>query len=137
MFLRLREYGLRLKRKKCLLFQQDAECLGRIVSSNKRAMPSQNVQFNHDWPVPTCSKDVERFLGLANYHRSFIKDLSERTEPLYRLVGKGKFQWANREKEAFDDLTKALSEHPVLALPNNHDPFILDTDSSDTTIGAE
>ena len=56
---------------------------------------------------------------------------------MYRLVGKGKFQWADREQKAFDDLKKALSEPSVLALPNNHDPFILDTDSSDAAIRAE
>ena len=136
-FLRLREYGLKLKPKKCLLFHQEVEFLGRMVSSNKLAMSSQNVQVIHDWPVPTCSKDVERFLGLANYHRSFVKDFSKRAEPLYRLVGKGKFQWTDREQEAFEDLKRALSEPPVLALLNNHDSFILDTDSSDTAIGAE
>ena len=40
-------------------------------------------------------------------------------------------------QEAYDDLRKALSAPPVLALSKHHDPFILDTDSSNTAIGAE
>ena len=67
------------------------------MSSNKLEIFSQNVEVIHDWPVQTCSKDVERFLGLANYHRSFVKDFSERAEPLYKIVGKWKFQWADRK----------------------------------------
>ena len=34
-----------------------------------------------NWPKPKNTKNVERFLSLANYHRSFIKNL-------YQLTGK-------------------------------------------------
>ena len=43
----------------------------------------------------------------------------------------------NEENAAFDSLKKALTNPPVLGLPNSQDPFILDTDAPDAAIGAE
>ena len=37
----------------------------------------------------------------------------------------------------FDELRKAMVSAPVLALPNVTDPFILDTDPSDRSVGRE
>ena len=39
--------------------------------------------------------------------------------------------------EAFMTLKNALTNPPVLALPNHSDEFILDTDASDIAFGAE
>ena len=36
----------------------------------------------------------------------------------------------------FDELRKAMVRAPILALPNATDPFILDTDASDKSVGA-
>ena len=90
-----------------------------------------------EWPVPSSSKEVERFLGLANYHRVFVKNFAEKAQVLYSLTGKNKFRWGQEEQEAFESLKVALMNPPVLGLPNTEDPFILDTDASDTAIGAE
>ena len=62
---------------------------------------------------------MERFLGLANYHRAFIKNFAGMAHPL-----------KNKLKEA-------LTNPPVLGLPNSEDFLILDTDFSDAAIGAE
>ena len=56
---------------------------------------------------------------------------------LYSLTGKNKFRWGQEEQEAFESLKVASVNPPVLGLPNTEDPFILDTDASDTAIGAE
>ena len=48
--IRMPEYGLKLKPKKCLLFKKEVEFLGRIVSGNKLAMSAQNTQVIMDWP---------------------------------------------------------------------------------------
>ncbi len=136
-FKRFRQRGLKLKPKKCIFFQREIEFLGRIVNENSLAMSNPDIKVVLEWPIPTCSKDVERYMGLTNYHRGFIKNFSKFAEPLYRVVGKQKFKWDKEQQEAFDSLKNALTTPPVLALPNKTDPFILDTDASDLAIGAE
>ena len=134
---RFRQHGLKLKPKKCQFFQTEVEFLGRMVSSQSLSMTKVDTEAVSDWPAPTCYKDVERFMGLVNYHRTFVKDFSRWAEPLYAVVGKDKFKWGQEQQDAFDYLKQALTHPPVLALPRHDGDFILDTDASDFAIGAE
>ena len=136
-FERFRKHGLKLKPKKCTFFQKEVEFLGRQVSSNSLAMSDQDVAVVKEWPVPDCAKKVERFMGLVNYHRGFIKNFSKIATPLYAVTGKQAFVWGQEQAEAFATLKERLTTPPVLALPNQNDSFILDTDASDYAIGAE
>jgi hypothetical protein len=133
--LRFRQYGLKLKPKKCLFFQREVEFLGRIVSGNQMTMSPRDTMTVADWPEPKCSKDVQRFLMFVNYHRSFVKGFADLAVPLYALTGRNQFKWDTEEQKAFEALRRALVEPPVLALPNNQDPFLLDTDASDVGVG--
>lgn len=71
---RFRSFGLKLKPKKCVVFKQEVEFLGRTVTKNGLGIGSNYIDTINKWPIPTCTKDVERFCGFANYHRNFIKD---------------------------------------------------------------
>ena len=56
---------------------------------------------------------------------------------MLRLTDKGvKFLWTPACQQAFETLKTKLTTAPILAYPNLTDPFILDTDASDTAIGA-
>ena len=52
-----------------------------------------------DWPIPKCTKDVEKFCGFANYHRNFIQDFAELAVPLYAITGKNKFHWDEEQQQ--------------------------------------
>ena len=134
---RFRIHGMKLKPRKWLFFQKEVEFIGRIVSGNKLSMASKDIDTVVNWPVPKSSKDVERFLGLANYHRFFVRNFAGLAQPLYCLTGKKHFKWGDKEQKAFQALKTALTTPPVLALPNNTDPFILAVDASGVAIGAE
>ena len=136
-FGRFRLHELKLKSRKCILLQSEVEFPGRVVSSNQLKMATKDISTVTDWQEPTPSKEVQQFLGLANYHRSFIKNFADMAHVLYSMTGNNKFRWGNEVKAAFDSLKKALTNPPVLGLPNSQDPFILDTDASDAAIGAE
>ena len=133
---RFRSYGLKLKPKKCELFQIEVEFLGRKVSKKGIEVGPGYVETIIDWPIPKCTKDVEKFCGFANYHRNFIQDFAELATPLYSVTGKNKFHWDEEQQQAFDNIKSALTSAPVLALPTKNDQFVLDTDASDQAVGA-
>jgi len=57
--------------------------------------------------------------------------------PLHALTGKNrKFGWTSNCEEGFQELKRALVSSPILAMPNDGDPFVLDTDACDVSIGA-
>ena len=71
-FTGFREFDLKFKPKKCALFQRRVEFLGRQISRQGVEMGDSYVEAIRYWPAPRSTKDVERFLGFANYHRGFI-----------------------------------------------------------------
>lgn len=135
--LRFRKYQLKLKPKKCVLFPEKVDFLGRIVSEGGISLSEIDIKAVLDWPIPKSTKEVEQFLGLANYHRNFIKNFARIAVPLYRVTGKNPFIWEEDQRNAFEDLKAALTSAPVLGLPNNADLFILDTDASNYAVGGE
>ena len=87
------------------------------------------------WPVPTSKREVQQFVGFANYYRRFIKAFAQLAQPLHRLTEQGvPFKWTDSCQEAFDQLRACLCSSPVLAYPVFSKPFILDTDASDVGI---
>ena len=136
-FARLRQAHLKLKATKCSLFQKEVSYLGHIVSDKGVSTdPAKTAKVAH-WPVPTTVKEVQQFLGLANYYRRFVKDFATIARPLHRLTeDKRQFQWTTECQESFEELRRRLVTAPVLAYPNPSQEFILDTDASDVGIGA-
>ena len=134
---RFRGYQLKLKPKKCDLLQRKVEFLGREVGENYISLKPDHVEAVRSWPIPKSTKEVEQFLGLVNYHRSFLKGYAETAVPLYRITGKKPFCWGPEQLEAFKKIKDLLTKAPVLTIPNQKDPFILDTDASNDAIGAE
>ena len=89
------------------------------------------------WPCPTSVTEVQRFLGLASYYRRFIRNFAEIAKPLHRLTEKTQdFRWTDQCDNAFRELKQRLTSAPILAFPDFSQPFILDTDASQTGIGA-
>ena len=91
---RFRQHNLKLKAAKCLLFQDYVVFLGKLVSQISIAPNPSSIEVVRDWPQPASKKDVERFMGLANYHRSHIKDFAKLARPLYDLTKKNNNNFA-------------------------------------------
>ena len=134
---RLREAGLKLQPKKCCLCSQQVEFLGHIVSPEGVSTDPKKIEKVANWPVPTYKRDIQQFLGLANYYRRFIKDFARIARPLHKLTEKNAaFNWDKDCQSAFETLRNKLVSAPILAFPDLGRAFILDTDASDTGIGA-
>ena len=135
-FQRLHQSGLRLKPSKCSFFKEQVQYLGHIISRDGVATDPEKTAKVATWPVPTCKRETQQFLGFANYYRRFIKDFAQLARPLHRLTEKtAPFTWNGECQTSFDQLRKCLCSAPVLAYPDFSRAFILDTDASDTGIG--
>ena len=78
-----------------------------------------------EWPEPCNKRDVQSFLGFANFYQRFIKDFSHHARPLFNLTKKEqKWQWSSSEASA-----------PVLTTPADGQPFRIEADSSDFATG--
>ena len=136
-FVRLQSAGLKLKPCKCELFQPEVHYLGFIVSGSGLSPDPEKIAAIREWNTPKCLTDVRTFLGLCSYYRRFIRDFSKRAHPLNRLLEAGRaFNWTEQCDDAFSDLKGALVGDEVMSYPNDSGMFILDTDASNTAIGA-
>ena len=134
---RLREAGLKVKPSKCSLCQREVQYLGHVLSTEGISTDPTKVEAICNWPTPTCKQEIQRFLGLANFYRRFIKNFSSIAKPLQRLTEKNNvFHWNELCQSAFDELCRCLVSSPVLAYPDYSKCFVLDTDASDVGIGA-
>ena len=135
---RFKQHGLKLKAEKCHLFKSEIEFLGRKVSRAGVSLTDHSIKTIERWIEPKNVKELQRFLGFANYHRNFIENFSGISEPLFRLLQKKvSFKWGEDQQKSFDLLKTKLSSPPVLSIPTKNGMFILDTDASDHAIGAE
>lgn len=137
-FQRFRDYNLKLKPRKCHLFQLQVNFLGRVISSEGIQVDPAKVERIIEWPTPSSAKEVASFLGLVNYHRDHIASYAHLAAPLYQLMKQdAEFIWTGEHTIAFSILKQAIASAPILAYPLPEGQFILDTDASDHAIGAE
>jgi hypothetical protein len=99
-------------------------------------MDSTKVKAVSSWPVPTSTRALRGFLGLAGYYRRFIKDFGAIAAPPTQLLKRNAFLWSDEATAAFEALKKALTEAPVLHLPDVSQEFVVDCDASGSGFGA-
>jgi len=101
-------------------------------------MELKKVQAVKDWPKPTNVKEVQSFLGFANYYRRFIKGFGGIAAPLTEFTRKGKeFQWDEGARKSFEALKEHILSEPVLATFDPDRPIELETDTSNYTLGGQ
>ena len=134
---RLRKAGLYAKLEKCEFCVPFLDFLGHRISSEGIFMDPKKVSSILEWPTPKNVKELQSFLGLANYYRRFIPSFAAIAHPLHCLLKKNaKFYWSTETQDAFDNIKSRFSSAPVLAYPNRELPFMVETDSSNFAIGA-
>ncbi|KAK3547304.1 hypothetical protein QTP86_018825 [Hemibagrus guttatus] len=135
---RLRKFQLFLKAEKCSFHQTSVQFLGYKIDSSGIKMDKGKVTTVRDWPAPTTVKELQRFLGFANFYRQFIQNYSSIAHPLTSLLrNKPKsLAWSPAEEKAFNLLKKAFTTASLLVHPDPNKPFIVEVDASTTGVGA-
>ena len=107
-----------------------------IIGEDGVKMEKEKVQGVIEWLVPKSMKDVQKFLGLANYYRRFVKDFATIAKPLYEMIRKDKkWNWGDRQQKAFEELKRRFTMEPVLVIPNLDKEMRVEADASDFAIG--
>ncbi|KAI7201342.1 hypothetical protein KC365_g18742, partial [Hortaea werneckii] len=123
--------------EKCEFYKKEIEFLGFIINTTGIKMDPKKVQSIEEWPTPKTVKDIQAFLGLANYNRKFVEGYSKLATPLTSLTKKDiKFVWTEKQEKAFQQLKKACIQSPTLMLFDTKKPVQVETDASDLAIGA-
>ena len=97
-------------------------------------MDPQKVSAVQEWNTPTCIRDVQAFIGFANFYRQFIHGFSSIVAPMIATVKKKArktFEWTDACQEAFDLLKQRFTTAPVLAHFDYEKKCIVETDASD------
>ncbi|CAH1253110.1 RTL1 [Branchiostoma lanceolatum] len=135
---RLQDAGLKVKTTKCQLLREKVSFLGHVVSEQGVETEPKKVEAVKTWPIPNNRGELRSFLGFCSYYRRFVRNFSGIAAPLYQLANdrEGNFEFGEEEKGVFRQLQRELTTAPVLAFPDFHKRFILDTDASDRGLGA-
>lgn len=99
-------------------------------------MDKAKIRAIEEWEAPTKVTMLRSFVGLANYYRRFISGYSDKAASLTELLKKNKpWVWSEQCQKAFESLKAAVTEEPVLMLPNFSKTFEVHTDALDFAIG--
>ena len=90
-----------------------------------------------EWPKPTDSKGLQRFLGFANFYHRFIRNYSSIATPLSRLTStRIRFLWDQEAEKVFQELRKRFTTAPILIHTDPESQFIVEVDASNVGVGA-
>lgn len=136
-FQRLREAGLTLKPSKCHYLKKEIEILGFKVNAEGISVDQNKINGIANMPTPKSVKEVQRFLGMCNYYRKFIKNFSAIARPLHEVTKrKLKFEWSKEQEQAFNMLKEKMTTTPVLRRFDPNKDCELRVDASLQGLGA-
>ena len=116
---RLAEKNLYMKLEKYKQKMKEVGFLEVVIGLEGIKMKKEKVKGVLDWPTPKCVKDIQKFLGLANYYYQFIKDFMSIARSLHNLVKKEqKWKWTEKQKKIFEKLKKRFTKELILVAPD-------------------
>src|SRR6185369_9810396 len=134
---KLKEYKLYLQPQKCEFHTKETDFLGFVISDKGIKMDPKKVQTVQEWPTPKTVRDVQSFLGFANFYRKFIRDYSRISAPLTEITKKEQgFKWEEEEEQAFTTLKERFLSAPMLLMFDPRKPVRVETDASNYALGA-
>ena len=133
---RLRDAGLQVDITKSQFHITEVAYLGLIVITKEVQMDPAKVDTILNWPALTNVKDVQSFLGFANFYCRFIYGFSRLATPLTELTRKfAKFIWDEKCEEVFRTLKIAFTSQPILSHFHPDRKIVVETDASDYVSG--
>ncbi|GJS58542.1 putative reverse transcriptase domain-containing protein [Tanacetum coccineum] len=104
----------------------------------KEQLYANQDRIYQEGPSPKTPTEIRQFLGLAGYYRRFIEGFSKIAKSMTKLTQKGiKFDWGEKEENAFQLIKQKLCSAPILALPEGSEDFVVYCDASHKGLGVD
>ena len=134
---RLQEHDFRLAPDKCRFGVKEVAFLGHVIGADGVRPDPKNLKGIEDCAQPSSARDILVFLGMVDFYRDFLRDVTSLEEPLRMLTRKGQsWQWGREQDMAFRTLKAIMKEDLKVHLFDPAAPTMLTTDASDVGIGA-
>ena len=129
---RLAAHQLQVDVTKSTFYAKKVKYLGLIISTEGIQMDPDKVKAIIEWPHIQNVRDVQSFLGFANFYRRFIYNFSKIAMPLTRLTKKETpWEWTSECQKAFDTLRMAFTSELILIHFDPEKEIVVETDASD------
>ena len=89
----LRKAKLTINVGKSKFCQKEIRYLGYIVGNGCLKVDPDKVKSINEFPLPKTPKQVRRFVGMANWYRSFINNFSALSSPLTDCLKKSLYRF--------------------------------------------
>ena len=133
---RARQKGVKFNKNKMKIDVKKVKYLGHSFSEDKIEPDSDRIEAIKQMGQPKNKKDLQKFLGVINYVRQFIPNMSELTAPLRELIKKNViFDWTQRHTEAFNKIKEKIVNAPILVPFDETKDIQIQTDASKDGLG--
>ena len=134
----LRLHGLSINPEKCVFAAAELDFLGMHVSAAGCLPVQKHTDVIASFPRPADRKGLQRFLGIINYYRRFIKNAAQTLLPLTDALkgGKRTLNWSPDMLSAFSAAKNLLCTVPTLVHPDPSAAISVSVDASGSSIGA-
>ena len=134
---RLQRSNLKCNAKKCEWFRTTTTFLGHLLVPGGVRPHPKHLTAIAGWTPPLKSvKQVQSFLGLTGFLRTFIRDYSKVAAPLTDLTKSGTFHWSEEATTAMNALKETVSSAPIIRPWDAKAATRVVTDASDIGLGA-
>ena len=123
--------------EKSVFHAKTVDFLGYVVATDRVTMNEKKVETIKAWKPPTSVREVQIFIGFANFYRRFIKYFSDNCTPITNLLKRENrsFVLGKDQQEAFEYLKRCFTTAPILCHFHPDRDTVVETDASDYTLG--
>lgn len=134
---RARELNVKFNERKVQYKVSEVKYLGQKYSEYGMRIDEARIKAIHDIQEPKNKKELQSILGMINFIREYIPNMSEITAPLREMLKKNMiFKWLPVHSKVLDELKRRISSAPVLGIFDENKEITIQADASKNGLGA-
>ena len=128
--------NLRINNSKSKFGHRVIKLLGFLIDEFGISPDPAQLKHVFDFPRPSSTKELQRFMGVCNFLRQHILNYTELARPLEKCRLSSKFDWLPEHELAFVNLKSAIVNANILSTPRSDLPLFLATDASNSGVAS-